>query len=261
MVIDEYPTESPGKCIKIPHGADGCKTVGLVQPYPYHSAQFADLMTYVISTSKGTVDITARSAGVDKDRVLPYGRTMWDTIIGKHKGDGGTDWTNYRVYYYQPTYRGGNETPLPEINWQWLDDNLTDDELLTVRSHPMSGKVLDREYKHIREYDHELPYTPYLIDCDVMITDYSSSMIDAYIVNKPVVLFEKTPGYTKTRGMYFDYPYQYCSRYAASEPELLEQARTAKRLSKTETDCRQLLASAGDGHTCERICELIESMA
>lgn len=150
---------------------------------------------------------------------------------------------------------------MPVIDWQWLDDQLTDEELFAVRAHPMTGKLLSKRYRHIREYATCCEISPWLIDCDVIITDYSSVMIDGYLLNKPCVLFEKNSGYTETRGMYLNYPDQYCSRYATNERILLDLIRTADTLTDTEKECRRLLAGACDGHSGERIVKLIEEIA
>ena len=261
MVCDEYPTESPGKTVFLSHGFAGTKLGGLDQPYPYHSARHSHLMDYVISASKGVTGLMAKAAGVPESKVLPLGSPRTDAYIGTRKGDGGTLFAQKKVYFYLPTYRTKEETPLPELDWQWLDGQLRDDELLAVRPHPMTDHVLRGSYRHIREFSNKDRFSPWLFDCDVVITDYSASMIDGYLLGKPCVLFEKVKGYTETRGMYLDYPRQYCSRYATNERELLELVRSADGLTKTELDCTELLAGACDGHSVERICRLIESIA
>ena len=75
-----------------------------------------------------------------------------------------------------------------------------------------------------------------------------------------VVLFEKEPGYVKTRGMYIQYPGEYCSRYATNEKALLKLIRTADGLNPVDRECMDYVADACDGHSCERICELIKKM-
>ena len=260
MVCDEFPTESPGKIINLLHGFAGGKTSGLDQPHPYHSARNADLQDYVIAPSVDVVNLMARFCGVPKDRVLPLGAPRTDRYIGKLKGDGGTEFAQKKTYFYLPTYRSKEDKPLPHIDWKWLDDRLNDDELLAVRPHPMSGKLLDRSYRHIREYANGGLLTPWLIDCDVVITDYSMAMVDGYLLDKPCVLFEPNEGYTWTRGMYLNYPGDYCSRYARNEEELLDLIRKADGLTETERECARLLAGACDGHSAERVIRLIEEI-
>ena len=260
MVCDEFPTESPGTVIYVGHGFHGCKLGGLDQTHPYHSAEFSRLIDYAVCAGEETVGITASSCGIPESSVLPLGSAKTDIYFGKCKGDGGTELAGKRAYFYVPTYRTAEETPMPAIDWQWLDDRLTDDELLAVRPHPMTGKILSGTYRHIKEYPPDGPMAAYLYDCDVVITDYSSCLIDGYLLGKPCVLFEKVSGYTETRGMYLRYPEEYSSRYAANEEQLLELIRSAEGLTKTEKDCVRKLAGSCDGHSAERICSLIRSL-
>lgn len=260
MICDEFPTMTPGIAILIGHGIAGGKTSGLEQPHPYMSPRDADLITYAINASPAMVSLVARYTGISEAQVLPLGMPRTDEYIGKKKGDGETELATKRAYLYAPTYRSREETPMPDIDWQWLDDHLTDDEILAVKPHTMTKNILNRTYKHIKEFEAYLPTAPFLYDCDVVISDYSTVIFDGYILNKPSVLFDKSKGYLDTRGMYLDYPAQYSSRYCTTEQELLEMIRKANELTEVEKSCKKLVAEKCDGHSVERICELIRSL-
>ena len=258
MVIDEYPTETPGKIILLGHGIAGGKTSGLEQPHPYMNESNSKLITYTITTSPGTVGLVARYEGVKPETVLPLGMPRTDKYIGKKKGDGYTELADKKAYLYAPTYRNKEETPMPLIDWQWLDEQLSDDELIVVKPHMMTSKMLHREYDHIKEVSSRWASDKYLYDCDVLITDYSSIMFDGYLLGKPCVLFEKNKGYLDTRGMYLEYPYQYSSRYVTNEKDLLDAVRSADGLTEVEKDCLKLVAESCDGEATKRVCDLIK---
>ena len=260
MVCDEFPTESPGIAIMIGHGIAGGKTSGLEQPHPYMSRKDAGLITYCINTSETMRDLVARYTGITREQVLPLGMPRTDVYIGKGKGDGNTELAKKKAYLYAPTYRTREETPMPDIDWQWLDDNLHDDEILAVKPHTMTKHILSRTYKHIKEFPAYDTSAPYLYDCDVVISDYSTIIFDGYILNKPSVLFDKSKGYLNTRGMYLDYPGQYSSKYCDNEKDLLNLCRSADGLTDVEKDCKKLVAEMCDGHSSERVCELIRSL-
>jgi len=262
MVIDEFPTETPGKCIMIWHAIQGGKTIGLDQPHPYYAEWQAPLMTFIITSGTEAVRMFAQCSGLPKERVLPLGMPRTDTYIGKKKGDGQTGFASKRMWLYAPTFRSREETPFPEIDWEWLDSRMNDDELIVVKAHTMTdGRFLNGTYRHIVEVDAYEPTAPYLYDCDAVITDYSSVIFDGYLLGKPAVLFEKRKGYLETRGMYLDYPWQYCSRYCADEEGLLYHLRQANGLRETEMECLRLVADACDGHATERTCSLIRQLA
>ncbi len=262
MVIDEFPTETPGKCIMIWHAIQGGKLIGLDQPNPYYNAGQAHLMDCIVTSGIGAVGMFARCSGLPKEKVLPLGLPRTDVYRWVRKGDGQTALAGKHSWLYAPTFRAGGETPFPEIDWEWIDGQMTDGEMLAVKAHTMSGSFgLGGRYKHIVEIDPYEPTAPYLIDCDVVITDYSSILFDGYLLKKPGVLFEKRKGYTETRGMYLDYPGQYCSRYCTDEKELLRTVREAKELTVTEYGVLRLVADGCDGHATEKVCRLIKSMA
>lgn len=254
-VTDEFPRSSPGKCILIGHGIAGGKLVGLDQPHPFFHRAYVRHLTYVVTTSRHMIPQVAKQSGVSEDIVLPLGMPRTDQYFGAKKHDRGK-----RIYLYCPTYRQVEETPLPFIDWVTLDGLLSDDEELWVKAHMMTGNTLHQIYRHILEIPSTEPSAEFLIDCDVLITDYSSIMFDAMILDKPVVLFEKLPGYLETRGMYLKYPYEYSSRYAMNEYELVALCRGAQGPNDTERRCRELVAEACDGHSTERVCNLIKEI-
>lgn len=261
MVIDEFPTESPGKCIMIWHAIQGGKTIGLDQPHPYYAEWQKDLMTILVTSGTGAVPMFERCSGLPGGRVLPLGMPRTDDYIGKHKGDGQTVLAKKRSWLYVPTFRTADETHMPEINWGWIDEQMTDDELIAVKAHTMTGRLNIGQYRHIIEIPSEAPTAPYLMDCDAVISDYSSVIFDGYLLGKPAVLLEKVKGYTETRGMYLEYPEQYCSRYCTDEEGLLYHLRAAEGLRDTERACIDLVADACDGHATERVCRLIHQLA
>ena len=260
-VTDEFIGKSPGKAVMIGHGIAGGKLYGLDQPYPYHRRRNAKLLTRVITTSEDMIPLVAKQSGVPEAHVLALGMPRTDAYFDKRKGDGGTELAGKRSYLYVPTYRTREETPLPRVDWKWLDGQLHDDELLAVKPHPVTKTILpEGEYKHIIELPYHKTSAQYLYDCDVVITDFSSIMFDAYLLEKPVVLFEKRKGYLKTRGMYFDYPGGYSSRYCTDEHDLPDVLRDATDLGRIERECIRKVAGACDGHSSRRVCELIRSL-
>ena len=267
MVIDDFPSCTPGKCIVIGHGIHGGKVCGLDQPgTPYYHRRDAKLITYIASAGHGSIGMWESASGVPRDRILPLGMPRTDQYIGKQKGDGHTALSGKRAYLYVPTFRDKGETPLPEVDLDYIDGQLSNGEVFAVKPHPwyyqyVSKQILDKQYRHIIAIPGDEPSAPYLYDADVVITDYSTIMFDAYLLNKPVVLFEKVYGYTETRGMYMKYPWEYSSRWAFNEELLMYWLHQKElKLTSIEADCKLTVADMCDGHACERICKLIDRL-
>lgn len=262
MVVDIFPDRSPGKCIMMWHAIQGGKLIGLGQKNgTYYREEWEHFMDRIVVAGKGGIEMFHQCTGVPKERIVNLGMPRTDKYIGKKKGDGNTFLKGFeRAYLFVPTFRGLDETPFPCIDWKWLDDQLESDEVIAVKPHPYGHPMDMNGYKHIMALPKMESTARYLMDADVVITDYSSTMFDGWLLNKPVVLFEKNPGYTETRGMYLPYPDGYSPRYARNEEELLNLIRKARRMTKVEKECRDYVADMCDGHSCERIIKLIERM-
>ena len=274
VVCDCLPARIEGKCrcvsINIGHGMTGGKFYGLdekgapwLDPAAYAQTDWA------IATSEAGIPIVARQLGMPENRVLAYGMPRTDAYFGKRKGDGGTALSGKTAYLYAPTYRdpriGGW---LPRIDWGEVDNLLNDDEVLVAKRHYFTrGRLVDVDSQRIVEIPPDGPTAPYLIDCDVLLTDYSSVLFDAYVLGKPAVLtIDDMGAYLADRGMYHSYPMQYSKRWLIAEgheQELVEMLREAARngMGDTERACRRLTAGACDGRSTERICNLIADCA
>lgn len=263
LVTDEVPSATPGKTIFIGHGMSGGKLYGLDQPMPYMTREQANALAYAICTSDRTIGITAQMFRIPRNRVLPLGMPRTDKYIGASKGDGGTFLSKKRAYLYAPTFRNEMEQPRPEVNWKKIDSMLNDDELFVLKDH-MIGRDHRRELegcKNIWEISKDIPSSPYLIDCDVLITDYSSIMLDAHLLRKPVVLFAKDrERFLENRGMYLDYPHEYAGRFADTEERLVNTIRSAKKETGFDKECRKITGNACDGHSTERVVKLIKEL-
>ena len=259
LVTDEFITAKHPNCtaVFIGHGIPGGKLFGLDQKQPYLTKEFAELIDFAVTSSKNTVPIVAKQCGLPEDRVMVLGMPRTDDYFKEWPKQ-----TNQRVYLYAPTFRASNETPAPDIDWQLLDDHLGDDELFIVKAHMIGGHVLPDPsgLKHIKEIPADVPTTPYLMQCDVLVTDYSSIIMDAHVAGKPVVLFEKSVGYTDTRGMYLDYPLDYAGRYCTNEVGLAYQMKFADKPTVADRRCRKRTAAACDGHSTERVVKFIKDV-
>jgi len=274
VVCDSLPRRIEGKerivSVNLGHGLTGGKLYALDEgDHPWVDKEALAQIDYAIATSEAGVPIVSRQLGVPEDRVLPLGMARTDAYFEE-----GERWGACirRVYLYCPTFRGlGDKGHLPRIDWEKVDRLLDDDEVLVVKRHHLTPRELTRGYdlqrSHVMELPFEEPTEFWLRSCDVMMTDYSSTMFDAYVLGKPVVLLEDDKGeYLSARGMYHPYPDFYSSRWLVAEGHeeaLVDELRAAAKTGMREVEhrCLEAVAGACDGHSAERICELIRSLA
>ena len=274
VVCDSLPVYMPdkGDCksVVIGHGITGDKLYALDEKRPGIDERAFQQIDVATCASTKTVDIVARQFGIPFEHVEALGMPRTDAYIGKRKGDGCTIMSGYRrVYFYAPTFRGKYDgEKLPRIDWRLLDELLSDDEIIVVKRHYFQREqIVGAQLDHVKEIEPYEASAPYLIDCDVIVTDYSSILFDAYLLGKPSVLtVDDMDAYLRTRGMYFDYPNKYSSRYMkveGREREMLEAMREAAEngMDETERERLSIVADMCDGRSCERICDLVRRFA
>lgn len=116
-----------------------------------------------------------------------------------------------RYILYAPTWResqdGGESYPLtPPIDWDKWREELGDNYIVLLRTHPYTTKFMNMKFN-----DFVLDFTLYpeindlLIAADVLISDYSSVLLDYCITEKPMVCFGYDfEEYKRIRGFYYD---------------------------------------------------------
>ena len=274
VVCDSLPVYMPNKgdckSIVIGHGINGDKKYALDEKRAGIDKLALLQIDYAVNQSTQTAEIMARQFGIPLERVVNLGMPRTDAFFGKSKGDGGTPLGRFkRAYFYAPTYRDQlNGKRLPRINWQKLDKMLADDEAIVVKRHYFQRKpVTGGRLRRIAEVEPHMASTPFVVDCDVLLTDYSSIVFDAYVAGKPSVLtVDDMESYLSTRGMNLDYPREYGSRWLRAERNevgLLATLREAAHTGMTDVEhgIRRRVADMCDGHSTERVCELIRSIA
>lgn len=269
VVTDEFvQRKRDGQTVvMVGHGLAGGKLYGCDQPHGVYAPEKCGLVDWFVTSSEHGVAIAASSAGIPRERCVPLGMPRTDAYFGKSKGDGGTFLAKFDgAYLYAPTFRASWEPRAPEVDWDALDAQLEDDEVLVVKRHMVTrDKCLSGKYAHIVEIDSAEPSTPYLVDCDVVVTDYSSIVLDGYVLGKPSVLMcepDDLEAYRAARGFYWSFPRDY-GRIACESPRhLVDYARIAAHDGMTvrEHECRKRSASACDGHSTGRVVEFVRSL-
>ncbi len=268
VVTDEFVrAKAPHQAVVMVEHGLRMKRYGLDQPHGVYTPEACRLVDWFVSPSEQSRRWDASAAGIPVERCLPLGFPRTDAYIGKRKGDGGTFLADYdRAYLFAPTFRASWEPEAPEIDWAVIDNQMDDGEILVVKRHMLTGRsIADGEYEHIVEVDSSEPSVPYLIDCDAVMTDYSSIALDGYVFGKPCLLYcPDRAGYMESRGTYMDYPRAYSSRYLMAEYHdaiipLLRRA-CCEGMRDVDLDCRDAVAGACDGHSTERVIEFIRSL-
>ena len=272
IVTDEFvKAKRPDQIVvMIAHGLTGGKLYGNDQKEGIFQRQpgGCELTDWYIVSSEHGRKFASSAASIPIERCIPLGMPRTDAYFGVSRGDGGIDWANGRtVYLYVPTFRSRYDAPMTPPSFKRISRLLDDDEVFIFKRHMnMHRTYITRKLEHVVEVPSAAGSIPYLIDCDVVATDFSSIMFDAHLLGRPVVLTaDGADPYLETRGMYMDYPRDYASRWIAApgnEEQFVDMLREAAANGQKAGDrrCMELTAGACDGHSAERVAEFVLSL-
>ena len=114
-----------------------------------------------------------------------------------------------KVILYAPTWRdstdGGSSYQIaPPMNMDYWQKELGDEYVILFRMHHLTTAALGVEFNDfVRDVSHEPSINKLMIAADVLISDYSATIFDFSILEKPIVSFAyDLEEYAEARGFY-----------------------------------------------------------
>lgn len=192
---------------------------------------------YLISSSKNIEDYYSEAFQIDKEKIKALGLPRLDYYFENHdlnkiKSDFCKKYnveSNKKIILYAPTFRDEKKynNVLNFLDLKKFNDVLGDEYILALRLHP---KIMDF-------YDDAIESSENYIDCsnypseqelmmisDVLITDYSSIMIEFAILDKPILFFvyDLDNYLTTERGFYYDFKKTVPGKLVYNSDELID---------------------------------------
>ena len=259
--------------IQIWHAGAGFKGVGYSRwghygcPGPYSAHR---QYTYAISASAKISGFFAEQFGILEEQVIPTGMPRMDLFLDEDKRKQKTE-EIYRQYpgirgkktiLFAPTYRGGNRKeahyPYDMVDFDALYRYCCDaDAVVLFKMHPwVSDSVPIKEMWVDRFYDlNKYPDINDLFNVtDVLITDYSSSMFEYALMNKPMLAyaFDRVQ-ISSTRGFHRSYEDNVPGKICDSFEELLESLRDEDYQFEKHADYMERHFEHVDTHNSDRV--------
>ncbi len=259
------------KLIQIWHACGAFKKFGLDAPSrltPSEEKATHAQYSAVAVTAEHCKKFYAQAFGVSENICLPLGLPRTDSVINgadkmrekvyaKHP-----EFEGKKVYLYCPTFREEDGKPTqfnPQIDWDTLSGRLEEDEVFIIRRHPiMKYRLTDKDYPNIIDLSDESTLELTSI-CSAIITDYSSVIYDACLLDVPCVFY--CPDYKNyERGFYLAFPDDLPGEMVTESDKLLEAIRNIVASPDREKAKRFKLQqlSACDGHSAERVAKIIK---
>ena len=175
---------------------------------------------FLISSSKKIEDYYAEAFQIDKSKIKALGLPRLDYYFENHdlnklKEDFCKRYdidSNKKIILYAPTFREEEKynNVFNYLNLKKFNEVLGSDYVLALRLHP---KIKDFYKENIESIEKYVDCSDYpseqelMMLSDVLITDYSSIMIEFAVLNRPIMFFVyDLDNYLKTeRGFYYDF--------------------------------------------------------
>lgn len=163
---------------------------------------------------------------------------------------------NKKVILYAPTYRKTGLVDLPfdpDELVNHLNDNFKDDYVIITKMHYLNS--LSKSYENVIDCTHYSELVDLMKISDILISDYSSLILDFALLNKPIILFQYDYySYTTERGVYFDFE-DYLPSHQIIDREMDLYSIDWDRLSGENDKLIQKFYPLEDGKSTERIVE------
>lgn len=171
-----------------------------------------------------------------------------------------------KVILYAPTWRdsidGGKSCqlapPIDPIKWS---SELGDTYIVLFRMHAYTNKLIGIEFNDIlRDYSEYYDINDLFKISDILISDYSASIVDFSILERPIICFAYDyDEYKSERGLYLDFANDMPSGIIRDENELLAYIKNMdyqKECEKTRTMIKSKLLQYG-GNATKKCAEIL----
>ena len=133
-----------------------------------------------------------------------------------------------RYLLYAPTWResndGGSSYQIaPPVNWKRWKAELGEQYVVLLRTHPYTTRLMNVVFDDfVRDFTDYPEVNDLLIAADILISDYSSIILDYCILGKPILCFGYDyDAYQKSRGFYYDLETEMPNGVMRSEEEII----------------------------------------
>lgn len=266
------------KLIQLWHGCGAFKTFGFSR---FHKESVLELYSpnhrqydVAVVSSHDVVDLYAEAFGIDNKKVLPLGSPRCDALIDEdYKSSYSEDFyseypqlKNKKLLLFAPTFRGGGNGdcyyPTEMFDVDKILDALGDEWAMVIKLHPyLTEKFTCSERNKDRMVDcSNRDVNDVLIVSDFVVTDYSSVIFEASILNAPMAFYTyDLEEFIEKRDFYFDFKTFIPGPYTDNLDELVELIKQGGNPDAVETFKEKAFGNS-IGTACDNIEKLIKSL-
>lgn len=176
-----------------------------------------------------------------------------------------------RVLLFAPTFRGsGNQTayyPAERFPVHRILEEVSDDVVLIIKNHPFVQsriEVAEADQNRVLDLTGKENINDLLLITNVLITDYSSVIFEAAILQIPMLFYVfDLEEYIQSRDLYFDFASFVPGQIVRNLPDLLRAVPETLQSPENYVPAdafRDFFLGAVDGHSTERVVMLAEQL-
>lgn len=227
---------------------------------------------YLIVSSEKIEDYYCEAFQIDKSKIKPLGLPRLDYYFEDHdlnriKEDFfkryGFD-SDKRIILYAPTFRDEKKynNVFDYLDLKKFNEILGEDYVLALRLHP---KIRDFYAENIESNEEYIDCSDYpseqelMMISDILITDYSSIMIEFAILDKPIIFFVyDLNNYLRTeRGFYYDFEKTVPGKLVYDSDELIRAIKNNDFDKDKLSSFTMTQFDAIDGKSSERVVDFL----
>jgi teichoic acid ribitol-phosphate primase len=219
LPIHVAPHRAATEVVQVWHAEGALKRFGMDGVRPPDEPERAFLhrhYDWVVTSGEASREAWSRAFRTPLERVLPLGSPRTDFFFDETAMAEARDGINAaypalagrRVILYAPTFRGRGRGKRPSagLDVARLRAALPETDALVLKTHPN----LDRRLVSVDGFDvivdQQLDLNDLLTVSDVLVTDYSSSIFDAALLRRRLLLLvDDLEAYARDPGLYLDY--------------------------------------------------------
>lgn len=270
------------KILQLWHACGAFKLFGLseldITGLPQRTRNHRSYNATIVS-SEGMVPFYSEAFGIEQRKVKPIGIPRTDIffdetykskkredIYAKYPG-----WKDKKVVLFAPTFRGdGNMTayyPHEKFPAMEIVDQLPEDVVLVVKHHPFvhSRPEIASAYEDkIFDLTGKENINDLLLVTDVLVTDYSSSIFEAALLDIPMLFYAfDLEEYLRDRDLYFDIGLFAPGKIVETRQQLVKSLQCnllGNEPPRDLTKFKRFFLKSLDGKSTERTVKLVEDM-
>lgn len=261
------------KIVQLWHGAGAFKRFGLSaetdEKVRVQVIKANRRLTHLFVTSEQVVPFYREAFGVSENKIFVTGIPITDMYFKEEKKEEAK--TRFYAQYpellgkklllYTPTFRKTeeeNEGIMKHFNVEKIHKLLGDSWVILVKMHPKYPVHNVFENSFCYNFTNYSQIADLYFVSDVLVTDYSSTVVEYTLLDKPVILYaydlEKYD-----RGFYRDYEKTVPGAVAHTEQEFLDYLTNLEKETQKRQDFVKLQYDYRDGNSIERILNVLEN--